>query len=27
VYDEFKYNLLSSRLWSHTSLDEFTMRN
>lgn len=26
VYDEFKYSLLHPRLWSHTSLDEFTMR-
>jgi hypothetical protein len=26
VYDEFKYNLLSSRHWSHISVDTFTMQ-
>jgi hypothetical protein len=26
VYDEFKYNVLSPRFWSHTSVDTFTMK-
>jgi hypothetical protein len=26
VYDELKYNQLSPRFWSHTSIDTFTMQ-
>jgi hypothetical protein len=26
VYDAFKYNQLSPRFWSHTSIDTFTMQ-
>jgi hypothetical protein len=25
VYDQFKYDALASRFWSHTSVDAFTL--